>query len=258
MLIADKIALVTGAASGIGKATAIVLADHGATVVVADIDDQTAQGVVATITMTGGSASALKLDVADDFSWKQAIDRTLKQHGKLNILVNNAGLSFAKPVVEMTHAEWRKVMAVNLDGVFLGTKHAIAAMRGGGSIINVASVSGIKPSPGASAYCASKAAIRMFSKTAAIECCDAGNGVRVNVVTPGGVRTAMWEQMDFFKELVEQHGSVEKAFAAIEGQAPSQRFFAPEEVARTILYLAADESAHLTGVEIILDRGHVG
>lgn len=122
-------------------------------------------------------------------------------------------------------------MAVNLDGVFLGTKYSIEAMKDGGSIINVASVSGITPSAGASAYCASKAAVRMLSKTVTIECADAGTDIRVNVVTPGGVKTPMWENEEFFKELVAEHGGTDAAFAIVAGDIPSHQFFTPEAVA---------------------------
>ena len=149
---------------------------------------------------------------------------------------------------------------MNLDGVFLGTRHAILAMRsvGGGSIINVASVSGINAYPEASAYGASKAAVRHFSKVAAIECADAGTGIRVNVVSPGGVRTPMWESMGFFQELVAKQGGREAAFAAMAGSSASNQFSSPEDIARTILYLASDESAHLTGLELVITQGHVG
>jgi NAD(P)-dependent dehydrogenase (short-subunit alcohol dehydrogenase family) len=130
------------------------------------------------------------------------------------------------------------------------------AKAGGGSIVNVASVSGITPMGGAMAYCASKAAVRMLSRAVAIECADARNGVRVNTVTPGGVRTPMWEKEGLFRALVHEHGGVEEAFAALSGTSPSQQFFSAEEIARTILYLASDDSAHLSGVEIVVDRGH--
>jgi NAD(P)-dependent dehydrogenase (short-subunit alcohol dehydrogenase family) len=129
---------------------------------------------------------------------------------------------------------------------------------GGGSIVNVGSVSGLNAYPGASAYGASKAAVRLFSKAVAIECSDAGTGVRVNVVTPGGVMTPMWETMDFFQALAAEHGGTEGAFAALAGNAPSHRFSTAEEIARTILYLASDESRHLTGVEIVIANGHAG
>lgn len=255
-----KVSLVTGAGSGIGKATAILLAREGAVVIVADRDAAAAQSVAAGIVQSGGKAASAHVDVADEGHWRMAIEKVLADHQRLDVLVNNAGVSFAKPTDEMTLEEWRRVMQVNLDGVFLGTKWAISAMKksGGGSIINVASVSGIKPSPTASAYCASKAAVRMFSKAVAIECADAKTGIRINVVTPGGVKTPMWERMPFFQGMVARLGGVEQAFAAVQGATPSQQFFSPEEVAQTILYLASDESAHLTGTEIVLDRGHTG
>jgi NAD(P)-dependent dehydrogenase (short-subunit alcohol dehydrogenase family) len=155
---------------------------------------------------------------------------------------------------------WRRVLAVNLDGVFLGTRYGIAAMqpRGGGSIVNVASVSGIRPFAGAAAYGAGKAAVRLLSKIAALECQNANNGVRVNVVSPGAVKTPMWQEMDFFRALVAEHGGTEQAFAAMAGAVPSQQFFSAEEVARTILYLASDESSHLSGIEVTMDRGNTG
>src|SRR5262249_4606265 len=161
----------------------------------------------------------VKLDVANDSAWTTLIEDILNQHQRIDVLVNSAGVSFAKPIAELTLDEWQRVLRVNLDGVFLGTKYAIRAMRstGGGSIVNVASVSGITPYPEASAYGASKAAVRHFSKVAAIECADGETGIRVNVVTPGGVKTPMWESMSFFKELVAKHGGKEEAFAAMAG-----------------------------------------
>jgi 3(or 17)beta-hydroxysteroid dehydrogenase len=255
-----KISLVTGAGSGIGRATAIVLAREGATVIVSDIDTHAAEAVASEIRNGAGVAEATRLDVAEESTWMAVIEGVLTRHIRIDVLVNNAGLSFAKPIAETTLDEWRNVLRVNLDGVFLGTKHAILAMRsrGGGSIINVASVSGVIAYPEASAYGSSKAAVRHFSKIAAIECADAKTGVRVNVVTPGGVKTPMWESMDFFRNLVSQHGGTEQAFAAMAGTSPSHQFSSPEDIARTILYLASDESAHLTGVELVVAQGHAG
>ena len=255
----DKVAIVTGAGSGIGRATAVLFAQEKATVIVLDANGEAARLTVEQIIGQGGRAEAVTADVADEAAWQAVIDGIISRHGRLNVLVNNAGVSFAKPIADMSLAEWHRVLATNLDGVFLGTKYAINAMKpggGGGSIINVASVSGLTPSAGASAYCASKAAVRMFSKVAALEC--AGTGIRVNLVTPGGVKTPMWESMDFFRDLIAQHGDTEQAFAAISGPAPSTQFYSPEEVARTILYLASDESSHLTGVEMVMNRGNTG
>ena len=256
----SKIALVTGAGSGIGKATAILLAQEAATVIVSDIDGDAAERVASEIRDGGGAAEGMRLDVADESGWMAVMERIVTRFQRLDVLVNNAGVSFAKPIAETALDEWQRVLRVNLDGVFLGTKHAILAMRsrGGGSIINVASVSGITPYPEASAYGASKAAVRHFSKIAAIECADARTGIRVNVVTPGGVKTPMWESMGFFRDLVAEQGGTEQAFAAMAGTSASNQFSSPEDIARTILYLASDESAHLTGLELVIAQGHVG
>lgn len=254
----DKVALVTGAGSGIGKATSLLLGQEAAMVIAADINPVAADHVASEIRAANGKAESAKLDVADESTWAAVIAKILSGYQRLDVLVNTAGISFAKPIGEMTFNEWRRVLAVNLDGVFLGTRYAINAMKGrGGSIVNVASVSGINPYPGASAYGASKAAVRLFSKIAAIECADAKTGIRVNVVTPSGVKTPMWETMDFFQELVARYGGTEEAFAAMTGTAGSHRFFAPEEVAETILYFASDESAHLAGTELVMAQGHV-
>jgi len=251
---------VTGGGSGIGKATAVLLANEGATVIVSDIDADAAEQVSREIHDQGGKAEAVTLDVAEESAWTAVIEGILTRHQRIDVLVNNAGVSFAKPIAETTLDEWRRVLRVNLDGLFLGTKNAILAMRsrGGGSIINVASVSGINAFPEASAYGASKAAVRLFSKIAAIECANARKAIRVNIVTPGGVKTPMWESMDFFRELVAEHGGTEQAFAAMAGTASSQQFSSPEAIARTILYLASDDSAHLTGLELVIAQGHVG
>lgn len=254
-----KIAVVTGAGSGIGRATAILLAREGATVIVSDINQEAAERVADEIRDQSAVAEGVGLDVADESAWLAMVENILSRHHHIDVLVNNAGVSFTKPIAETRMDEWRRVLSVNLDGVFLGTKCAILAMRSRrcGSIINVASVSGITPYVEASAYGASKAAIRHFSKVAAIECADAGTGIRVNVVTPGGVKTPMWESMDFFQELVTKQGGTEQAFAAMAGSAASNRFSSPEDIARSILYLASDESAHLTGLELVIAQGHV-
>jgi NAD(P)-dependent dehydrogenase (short-subunit alcohol dehydrogenase family) len=250
-----KVAMVTGGGSGIGRATAALLAKEGGIAIVADFDLPAAEATSKEIIKGGGNALPMRLDVSNEADWQNAIETALATYGRLDVLVNNAGVSFAKPADAMTLAEWRTVMAVNIDGVFLRTKWAISAMKKGtgGSIINVASLSGIKPAGGASAYCASKAAVRMFSKTVAIECADANSGIRVNLVSPSGVKTPMWEKMAFFQDLIAQHGGVEEAYAAMAGKVPSQQFFTSHDVALTILFLASDESRHLTGTEIVME-----
>ena len=254
--VAYKVALVTGAASGIGRATAMLLAREGAAVALTDIADA-GQAVADEISRTEGKALFVRLDVTDESAWEGCIGKVLSVFGKLDIAVNNAGIASARPVAEMPLAEWRRVMQVNLDGVFLGTKHAIRAMRSGagGSIINVASASGIKASAGASAYCASKAAVRMFSKTAALECAAAGLKVRVNVVSPGGVKTPIWEKMDFWPGLVAQHGGEEGAWKALGGSSPDG-FHSADEIAQSILFLASDECSYMNAGELVIDRGY--
>jgi 3(or 17)beta-hydroxysteroid dehydrogenase len=253
--VAGKIALVTGAGSGIGRATAILLAQQGAAVSCADLDSGQASATALRIS-GGGHATWVELDVTADEAWSRAVADITSSHGRLDILVNCAGISFACPVVDMSLADWHRVLGVNLDGVFLGTKHAIGIMRErGGSIINVSSASGIKASPGASAYCTSKAAICMFTKAAAKECVEKGYAIRVNTVCPGGVRTPMWTTMPFFRELMAKTGSEERAFEEFARTLPGGRFIESEEVAAAILYLASDESRSVTGTDLVIDNG---
>jgi 3(or 17)beta-hydroxysteroid dehydrogenase len=253
--IRGKAALVTGAASGIGRATAILFAREGGRVLVTDLDPAGA-GVVASIRTDGGEAHFLRHDVSDEASWVDAIGRMLEAFGRLDILVNNAGIAFVRPLGETTLAEWRRVMAVNLDGVFLGTREAVRAMRrsGGGAIVNMSSASGLVGSPLASAYCASKGAVRLFTKAVALEV--AGDGIRVNSIHPGGVRTPIWAKADFWPGLVAKSGSEDAAFEALAGGAPLGRLAEPEEIAEAVLYLASDASKFMTGSELVIDGGY--
>jgi len=256
MRLADKRALITGAGSGIGRATAILFAREGARVAVSDLDEAAAGDVAAEIEEAGGIARPYGLDVCDETLWERVVGAVVEDWGGLDILVANAGISFAKPVAEMTLEEWRRVHAVNLDGAFLGTRHAIMAMRAagrGGSIVIVSSASGLKASAGASAYVSSKAALRMFAKTAALEC--ATDGIRVNSVHPAGVKTPMWESMDFFQELKAAHGEA-GAWDELARSTPMGRFASAEEVAAGVLYLSSDESSYVTGTELVIDGGY--
>lgn len=257
MRLAGKSALITGAASGIGRATAVLFAREGAQVTVTDLDEKGVETVAVEIRKEGGGAYAQVLDVRSEADWERLIKDTLKRCGRLDVMVANAGISFAKPVTEMTLEEWREVHAVNLDGVFLGTKHAVKAMReagGGGSIVIVSSASGLKASAGASAYCSSKAAVRLFAKTVALEC--AGDGIRVNTVHPAGVKTPMWEGMKFFEDLKEAHGGTLGAWEVLERGSPMGRFATPAEIAAGILYLSSDEASYMTGTELVIDGGY--
>jgi NAD(P)-dependent dehydrogenase (short-subunit alcohol dehydrogenase family) len=255
--VGNKVALVTGAASGIGRATALLLAEEGASVVVADIAAEAGRQAAEEVNRKGGKAVFLPLDVTQEAAWQDLTDRILRDYARLDIAVNNAGVAASRPVTEMTLSEWRRVFQINLDGVFLGTKYALRAMQAGngGSIINVASASGIKASAGASAYCASKAAVRMFSKTAALECAAAGARIRVNLVSPGGVKTPMWQKQDFWPDLVARHGGPEAAWKALAGTS-SGGFYTPEDIAQAILFLASDESGYLNAGELVIDRGY--
>lgn len=256
MRLRDRVALITGAGSGIGKATALRFGAVGARVAVTDRDGARLDEVAGLLRQAGVECTSHVLDVRSEGAWESAIADVLRRWGGLDVLVANAGVSFAKPVSEMSLEEWRHVHAVNLDGVFLGTKHAVRAMEGrgrGGSIVIISSASGVKASGGASAYCSSKAGVRLFAKAVALEC--ASKGIRVNTVVPGGVVTPMWEDMPFFDELAREHGGKEGAYRALAEGTPMGRFAEPEEVAAGIVYLASDDASYVTGTDLVIDGG---
>jgi NAD(P)-dependent dehydrogenase (short-subunit alcohol dehydrogenase family) len=235
------VALVTGGASGIGRATVARLARAGMRVASSDIDPAGSEPAAA------AGALFFEHDVADEAAWERVIGAVLEEHGRLDLLVNNAGISTVAPVTDMTLAQWRGLMAINLDGVFLGTKHAVRAMRErgeGGCIVNVASASGLVGGPTASAYCASKAGVLLFAKSVALEC--AADGIRVNSVCPGAVLTPIWAKSGM--------GPADED--AIAAASPLGRMAAPEEIAEAILYLASDAAGFMTGAELVIDGGY--
>ncbi|MEP6745502.1 MAG: SDR family oxidoreductase [Gemmatimonadota bacterium] len=235
-----RIVLVTGAASGIGAASARLLAARGATVVSTDRS------------LTGDA----HLDVTAEGEWERVIGGIIAAHGRLDILVHAAGISAGAPLAATTLEECRHVMAVNLDGAFLAAKHGIRTMRAtGGAIVLVGSASGTRPAAGAAAYSASKAGLVMLMRTAAKECRDQEPLIRVNAVSPAGVKTPLWSSMPFFQELVQETGSEDAAYAAMERQGGG-KFLAPEEVAQAIGFLASDAAAHITGVDLAVDAGY--
>jgi len=244
-----KVAVVTGGGGGLGRAEALLLAQEGAAVVVTDLDENAAEETTRKILTEGGASLFVKHDVTSESSWKSVILKTIEEFGKLDILVNNAGVILYKKIEETSLKEWRQLMSVNLDGVFLGTKCAIEAMKknGGGSIVNIASVAGLIGNPDASAYHASKGGVRAFSKAAAIECSKAGYdyNIRVNSVYPGVINTKMAEDLKRDKTKYE---------AALSWHAMGH-FGEPEDVALGVLYLASDESKFLTGSELVIDGG---
>jgi NAD(P)-dependent dehydrogenase (short-subunit alcohol dehydrogenase family) len=250
---AGQVALVTGAASGIGRATAILLARDGGAVMVTDLDEAGVAETVETIKSAGGDAVGHLLDVTSEPGWDAAMGLVERTWGRLHILVNCAGIALVCPVTDTTLAEWRRVMAVNLDGVFLGTRAGVLLMRrsGGGSIVNVASASDIKAAPASSAYCASKAAVIMLTKAVALECAHDGSGVRVNAVAPGGVKTSLWAKTAGASAMV---GTDEWNASA---EAPiGKRFADPDEVAQAIVFLASAAASYVTGGVLAVDAGY--
>ena len=245
MRVAGKVALVSGAARGIGAATAKLLAQEGAAVVLGDVLEtegrQTAAGIVA----AGGQATFMPLDVTSAANWQQVIASAVAAYGKLDVLVNNAGISGRAAVGETDVETWERVMEINGKGVFLGTKRAIPELRkaGGGSIINISSIYGIVGSETSAAYHASKGAVRIFTKAAAIQ--YAAEGIRVNSVHPGFVDSPM---------TAASHALPEVHNLRIR-RTPLGRMGTPEDIAAGILYLASDESSFVTGSELVIDGG---
>ncbi len=245
MRVEGKVALVSGGARGIGAATARLLAREGAAVVLADVLEEEGKATEAEISETGGRATFLKLDVTDEENWQRVIDVTVATYGKLDVVVNNAGIS-GRTAVEETEAEtWDRVMAVNGKGVFLGTKLAIPELRkaGGGSIINISSIYGIVGSETSAAYHASKGAVRIFTKAAAIQ--YASEGIRVNSVHPGFVDSPMTAASHALPGVHDLRV----------GRTPLGRMGTPEDIAAGVLYLASDESSFVTGSELVIDGG---
>jgi 3(or 17)beta-hydroxysteroid dehydrogenase len=245
----NKVAIITGAAGGLGKAEASLLATEGAKVVLTDLDEVEIEKTAMEIRSRGGQAISVRHDVTSETDWNRIIDNAVREFGRLDVLVNNAGVIIYKKIEETSIEEWRWLLSVNLDGVFLGTKCAIAAMKkaGGGSIINIASVAGLIGNPDASAYHASKGGVRSFSKAAAIECSKAGYdyNIRVNSIYPGVIDTKMAD--DLKKD--------ENKYKTAMGWHAVGHFGEPQDVAYGVLYLASDESKFLTGSELVIDGG---
>ena len=250
-----KIALVTGAARGIGATIARAFAAEGAFVVVTDQEDDGGRRVAAAIGRR--HARFDHLDVREEAQWRRVLNGVLAREHRLDVVVNNAGVTGleAGPVPhDPEHAtleDWRAVHATNLDGVFLGCKHAIQAMRqsGEGSIINISSRSGLVGIPAAAAYASSKAAVRNHTKTVALYCAEQGLKIRCNSVHPGAVLTPMWEPM------LGSGPDREARMAALVAETPLRRFGMPEEVAALCVMLASDEAAYMTGAELTIDGG---
>ncbi|MBW4681618.1 MAG: glucose 1-dehydrogenase [Microcoleus vaginatus WJT46-NPBG5] len=244
-----KVALVTGGASGIGKATVEMLVREGAQVVITDMNESEGKTLIEEIPGT----IFLWHNVTNETLWESVISETITEFGKLDILVNCAGVTGMKAPQNpenTTLDTWRQVMSVNMEGVFLGCKHAIPAMKekGGGSIVNVSSYAGIIGTPFATAYGASKAGVQQFSKSIALYCAQQGYKIRCNSILPGAILTPLWEPFLSGEEREERMKQVVKDI-------PLKVWGEPDDVAYAILYLASDESKFVTGSEIVVDGG---
>jgi NAD(P)-dependent dehydrogenase (short-subunit alcohol dehydrogenase family) len=248
--VAGKVALVTGAASGIGRASAEVLAREGASVILTDVQAM-GEDVAAGIRKSGGKARFVAHDVSSEGEWTSIVAGIAKTEGRLDILVNNAGIAVAGLIHELTLEQWRHQMAVNVDGVFLGVKTSLPLMRKnrGGSIVNISSVAGLRGAANLSAYCTSKGAVRLFTKSVAIECAVMQDGIRCNSIHPGLIETPIWGQV--------VPGANEPfdldAMSAL--RVPLRRKGMPADIANAVLFLASDESSYMTGEEMVVDGG---
>lgn len=249
--ILGKVALVTGGAMGIGKGTALVLAKEGAKIVLGDLNPEAGQATVDEIRAAGGEASFIQLNVAKEEEWQKTMMAIKEQYGRLDIAVNNAGIAYEGTVETTSLDDWRRVEAINLDGVFLGTKYAIELMKengkDGGSIVNMCSSSGIVGIPNLTAYGASKGGVKMFTKSTALHCARSGYNIRVNSVCPGYIWTPLVEELtrtnkDAYDRLVAVH--------------PLGHLGDTDDVAYGILYLASNESKFVTATELVIDGGY--
>lgn len=245
--VAGKVALVTGAGSGLGRAIALMLARHGARVAVTDID---AVAAAATADEIGAAALAFQQDVVDEERWQTVVAEVMAAMGGLHVLVNNAGIGPPGSIEDTSFDMWRTVHSIDLDSVFLGCKYALPAMveSGPGSIVNISSVAGIIADGNVAAYNSAKAGVRHLSKSVALHCCRKGYPIRCNSVHPAFVDTPILDQIG-------AKFSAEEIRAKMARQIPMGRIGRPEEIAYAVLYLASDESSFMTGAEMVLDGG---
>jgi len=242
--LAGKAALITGAASGIGRATAILFHAEGASVAATDRNE------AGLAELKGVADLILAQDVADEARWREVVESVVAAFGKLDILVNSAGIALKGDIETATLEDFRKTEAVNIEGTFLGCREAIRVMKGkGGAIVNLSSVAGIIGDAQSAAYCASKGAVRLLTKSAALHCARAGYAIRLNSVHPSFADTPM------VQDLIASSKNPERVRDGLMRAAPMGRMGRPEEVANAILYLASDESSFTTGIELMVDGG---
>ena len=247
----NKVALITGAAQGIGKSCAEMLVEAGAQVVLADVQQEEGQKAATEI---GEKAAFRNLDATSEADWQETCDWIVDTYGRLDILVNNAGISPASNIEDTSLEFWRKVMSLNVDGVFLGCKYGIGAMKkagNGGSIINMSSGAAMRANGNLTAYNTSKAAVAMMTKSVALHCGQTKTGIRCNSVHPGTIRTRM--VTDYVDTLPDPAAALE----AMSSGSVIGRLGEPEDVAQMVLYLASDESSFITGSEMVVDGGMI-
>ena len=246
----DKVALITGGASGLGKATGQLMAKEGATVILSDLQEEEGTAVSKQIIGNGGKCSFMKQDTTSEKDWREICDFILERHGHLDILLNGAGVgSSAIEIEDMDFSIWRNCLSVNLDGVFLGCKYGIKAMRKGrgGSIINISSILGFAGLATATNYCASKGGVRLLTKAAALECARKTPLVRVNSIHPGFIDTPM------VAGAIQRRGPKFRNY--IEENVPLGKLGEPSDIAEGVIYLASDGAKFVTGTELTIDGG---
>jgi NAD(P)-dependent dehydrogenase (short-subunit alcohol dehydrogenase family) len=246
----DKVAIVTGGALGLGRATALLMAREGAKVVVTDLREADGASAVAEIEKAGGAASFFQHNVSLEDDWIKVVDGAMAKYGRLDVVVNNAGIATPGNAEDALLADWRKVISVNLDGVFLGTKHGIRGIKQfkrGGAIINLSSIEGLVGDPDLAAYNASKGGVRLLTKSAALHCAKTGTGIRVNSIHPGFVWTPMVENAP---------GDADAKRKALVALHPVGHLGEPEDIGWGVVYLASDEAKFVTGSELVIDGGY--
>ena len=245
MRLEGKVVFISGGSRGQGAAEARLFATEGASVVMGDILEDEGRRLEAEINESGGRALFVRLDAASDSDWQNAIRQTVQTFGKLDVLVNNAAIYSRVPIEQTSAEEWDRIMAVNARGVFLGTKHSIPEMRksGGGSIVNISSTAGLVGSARGSAYSASKGAVRLLTKSTAVQ--HAGEGIRANSIHPGPIDT----------DMIADNIATPEGRAESEARVPLGRIGSVEDVAYGALFLASDESSYMTGSELVIDGG---
>lgn len=250
-----KVAVVTGGASGLGAASAVLLAKEGAKVVVTDLNDAGGQAVADQIAAAGGDAFFLHHDVTDEAAWEAVYEAAVDRFGRVDVVMNSAGVGIGGAPEEETLESWHKLMAVNLDAIMLGTKHAIRTMKEHkpatqGSIINLSSIEGIVGDPNLGAYNASKGGVRLYTKSVALYCALNGLNIRVNSIHPGYIWTPMVENY------AKASGDLEGAKKALAAMHPIGHVGESDDIAYGVLYLASDETKFMTGSELVIDGGY--